>query len=277
VVQLEDSARAEACSSALAAAGLHPWRRIEDVPPEARIDVVVTDRVPGAGDAAAPGAHRDAGLITFSEDQGAADVRLSGDASPRELALACQLLAEIVRLRRRIRSASRRRRALSRLALTDALTGLANRRAWEHELAARCLTAREAGQPLCLALLDLDHFKLVNDAYGHMVGDRLLQATGKALQSGLRDYDLVARLGGDEFGVLLTDVTAELAATIVERSRRSVNAALQYASPMPVVASAGYAMAPAAGELAPEALFSAADDALVAAKNGGRNRTMAAG
>lgn len=275
LIEVADSARAEAWFAALAAVGFQAWQSTADLPADARVDVVVTDRVPRASDAFAPGAHRDAGVITFGAEQGAADVRLPADASPRELALACQLLAEVVRLRRRVRSASRQRRTLSRLALTDPLTGLSNRRAWEHELAARYQTARETGQPLCLALFDLDHFKQVNDAHGHMVGDRILQTTGKALQNGLRAYDLVARLGGDEFGVLLTDVTNEMAAAIIERIRLLVNVALRYASPTPVVASAGYAMVPISGELSPEALFSAADNALAAAKNSGRDQTMA--
>ena len=108
------------------------------------------------------------------------------------------------------------------------------------------------------------------------LGDRLLQLTGRALVSGLRAYDLVARLGGDEFGVVLTDVPAEVAGTIIERCRLHVNAALRTSAPVPIMASAGFVIVPADAQMSPTSLFAAADAALVAAKNAGRDRTIAA-
>ena len=100
---------------------------------------------------------------------GAADVRLSADCPAGELHLACRLLAQIVELRRRERQSAEIQRKLSRQALSDPLTGLPNRRAWGGRIER---TLAPAAWRLCLAILDLDHFKEINDLHGHVVGTK---------------------------------------------------------------------------------------------------------
>ncbi|HEV2920860.1 MAG TPA: GGDEF domain-containing protein [Actinomycetota bacterium] len=108
---------------------------------------------------------------------------------------------------------------VGRLARTDALTGVANRRAWDDELPLELARSARSGQPLCVALLDLDHFKAYNDRHGHQAGDRLLKATAAAWQDRLRKTDLLARYGGEEFAVLLPDCGLDGAMEIAERLR----------------------------------------------------------
>jgi diguanylate cyclase (GGDEF)-like protein len=107
---------------------------------------------------------------------------------------------------------------LSGEALTDALTGLPNRRAWERQL--RQLSA--VGQQLAIGVLDLDHFKEFNDTYGHPAGDRLLKETAAAWRDQLRPGDVLARVGGEEFGLLLLDCDAHTASEVVDRLRNHV-------------------------------------------------------
>jgi diguanylate cyclase (GGDEF)-like protein len=205
-----------------------------------------------------------------------AEVTLPADASPREICLACQLLGETVRLRRRISREYRTRRRFSRLAMTDPLTGLANRRAWERELRVRLRPAaqqRAAGQ--CLAILDVDLFKQVNDRAGFVEGDRLLAAIAAALRDSVRADDFLARLGGDEFGLLLANVDEQAAAGIVERVRSRPPDEVQFQG-SPVHLSAGYIVFTVGRRLDPAVLVAAADQALRAAKQQGRDRAIAA-
>ena len=193
-------------------------RRALPGPAEPRPDVIVTDLAEigsrGAGDPA---------VVRIGVD-GPADVRLPADCSERELNLACRLLTQIVRLRRRERLAAQIHQELSAQAMTDPLTGLANRRAWEAALKERVAMAATAENQLCLAILDLDHFKRINDDHGHAIGDEVLRATGQAVYDNLRQDDFVARLGGDEFGLLLWAPDEELAAAVVERVRTALPA-----------------------------------------------------
>jgi diguanylate cyclase (GGDEF)-like protein len=109
---------------------------------------------------------------------------------------------------------------LERLSHEDPLTGLANRRRWDAELSVVCAAARESGQAVSLVLLDLDHFKQINDRHGHAAGDEALQAVADLLRSRVRDGDLVARLGGDEIGVLLPGTDLDRAGALAESVRR---------------------------------------------------------
>jgi diguanylate cyclase (GGDEF)-like protein len=143
---------------------------------------------------------------------------------------------------------------------TDPLTGLPNRRAWDSALA----RAFASSSTITLAMLDLDNFKDFNDSYGHPAGDRLLRATAAAWRDQLRGGDLLARLGGEEFGLLICDVSPDIACDVVERLRRCI--------PEERTASAGVAVR-AAGESA-DALLVRADAALYEAKALGRDRTQ---
>jgi diguanylate cyclase (GGDEF)-like protein len=108
---------------------------------------------------------------------------------------------------------------LERLSLEDPLTGLANRRRWDAELAAACAGARQDGSPVAVVLLDVDHFKTVNDRHGHAGGDEALRAVAGLLSARVRAGDLVARLGGDELAVLMPGADVGRAVELAERLR----------------------------------------------------------
>jgi diguanylate cyclase (GGDEF)-like protein len=159
---------------------------------------------------------------------------------------------------------------VERLATTDALTGVANRRVLQDQLSREIRRQTRTHEPLSVVMLDVDHFKAVNDTHGHQTGDDVLKAVAAALAEASRDTDLVARYGGEEFCVVMPDCGWKEAVAVAERLRRAVNAA---PSPVAVTVSAGVATSPANGDDA-ETLISAADGALYDAKAAGRNRTV---
>ncbi len=159
---------------------------------------------------------------------------------------------------------------LEALLREDALTGLSNRRAILTQLGGMVSGARRHGHPLSIAVLDLDHFKAINDTYGHKTGDDVLVAAVHAMGTHMRAEDQLGRLGGEEFLVLLPDTDAEAATHMAERARAEVAGA---PTPVPVTVSIG--LATWAGETADEFL-QRADEALYAAKQTGRDRVMAA-
>jgi len=159
---------------------------------------------------------------------------------------------------------------LEALLREDALTGLSNRRAILTQLAGMVSAARRHGHPLSIAILDLDHFKRVNDTHGHKTGDDVLVATTRAMAAHLRAEDQLGRLGGEEFLVLLPDTDAAAARHVAEKLRADVATA---PAPVPVTVSIG--VAGWDGE-APEDLLHRADEALYAAKEAGRDRVLAA-
>jgi diguanylate cyclase (GGDEF)-like protein len=175
-------------------------------------------------------------------------------------------------LRARVREVEALRDELRALAVRDPLTDVFNRRILD-EVAPSLLAgiARSHG-PVALALLDLDHFKSVNDAQGHAAGDALLIALARHLQAGVRDADVVVRFGGEEFALLLPGLDAAHAAERLEALRRSWSA---NASPARPSFSAGVASAPDHGTDL-DGLLRAADDALYRAKADGRDRVRVA-
>jgi diguanylate cyclase (GGDEF)-like protein len=218
----------------------------------------------------------DAAAIGFSQDRLARNaIVLSVEATAREIVLACRLLGENVRLRRRALRERRDRQRLQRLADTDPLTGLLNRRAWQRALHARLRDAATTGMVHCLAVFDLDCFKQINDTRGYSAGDQVLMQVANALRQGVRSGDAVARLGGDEFGVLLANITKDAAATVVERLRQRAKSRAE-SSDDAVTASAGYVCFSPRRELDEALIVEAADQALRAAKAAGRNRAVAA-
>ena len=151
-------------------------------------------------------------------------------------------------------------------ARTDDLTGLSNRRAFR-EQADRLLAARGPDEQVALLLIDLDHFKEINDTLGHSVGDDLLRLIGPRLQPAIREQDLLARLGGDEFAVLLRDVSREAAFRVAHRLRELLTHPFELDGlALHVDGSVGVALCPEHGT-DPEVLLQRADIAMYAAKS----------
>ncbi|MCW5696074.1 MAG: diguanylate cyclase [Bauldia sp.] len=181
--------------------------------------------------------------------------------------------AMLVRERRRLRAEAR----IRALALTDALTGLPNRRAFQDELTRAIGLARRTDTTLALLTIDLDHFKEINDRYGHAAGDETLTAFGRRLIASLRQGDFAARVGGEEFAVLMQTGGAAGAQAYAERLLAMVRAAPIRAARQapPLTISIGIASGPGA-EIDEDWLVAEADRALYAAKEGGRDQLYAA-
>ncbi len=245
-----------------------------------RYEVLISDRADAAlaldhwvGDAAerANESPPPVSLLGIGEAAaGWADIILPLDFTTRELCLACTLLAEVSRLRRQRDAMAHNERQAIELAETDPLTELPNRRAWERNLIAYWDRAQKARESVCLAILDLDGFKIVNDQGGLAAGDRVLRAAGAALAGALRRGDMIARIGGDEFGVLLSGVATGNARAILERLLTAVIAQKLPAGTSPLTVSIGYAVSQDCA--APNELFAAAERALREAKRAGGNR-----
>jgi len=173
-----------------------------------------------------------------------------------------------------VQLAERNEQLLRRLveeARIDSLTGLLNRRGFEERAALALAMAERDRTPMAVAMFDIDHFKQVNDEWGHQVGDRVLARTGRLIELQARETDVVARYGGEEFVVLLAGSDLGAAHSFAERVRDSLAAA--HAPDMPVVrVSVGVDAGQAAEEV--QVLQRNADDALYRAKRAGRDRTI---
>ncbi|MCH8183079.1 MAG: PleD family two-component system response regulator [Proteobacteria bacterium] len=184
-------------------------------------------------------------------------------------------------LRRKIYQDKLRRNYQDRMvmAVTDSLTGLHNRRYLESHLDTAVSRATEGGKPAAILMLDIDHFKAVNDTYGHPIGDEVLVECAKRIQICVRGVDLAVRYGGEEFVVIVPDTTLDIAQIVAERLRASfagqpfpVSADV---GELPVTISIGVAITGAARETG-EDLLRRADEALYEAKRTGRNRIVMA-
>ncbi|WP_270664250.1 MULTISPECIES: diguanylate cyclase [Aeromonas] len=170
-----------------------------------------------------------------------------------------------------------RTRKMQRLAMTDELTGIHNRRQIQAKGRKWFIQAREEGKPLCVLLLDIDHFKRVNDTLGHHVGDRVLTVVAQCIESQLRSLDRVGRNGGEEFLVLLPDTRLDEAAEVAERIRQEVArlAIEEVPADHPIRISIGCAEYKREDDNLGE-LIRRADEAMYEAKLAGRNRVMRA-
>jgi two-component system, cell cycle response regulator len=189
----------------------------------------------------------------------------------------------------RVRTQIRRKRFSDRLrdnmqmtmewAITDGLTGLHNRRYLERHLASLVLQAMARSKPLSVLVLDIDHFKAINDTYGHAAGDDVLRELSRRLRKAVRGIDLACRMGGEEFVIAMPDTDAALALLVGERLRQKISGEpFQIAdSGCALVVTVSIGVSSMLGpEDGPKALLKRADEALYRAKRGGRNRVAAA-
>jgi len=164
-------------------------------------------------------------------------------------------------------------RLLEEMATTDGLTGCLNKRAFLDQMEQKLLAAQRFGRKLSVIVTDLDHFKTVNDTYGHSAGDRVLKELGRVLRQVKRETDIVARFGGEEFCVLCEETDARGAQLLAERVREELENTelVTELGPLRVTASLGVATFPDHASTAAD-LFAQGDKALYEAKNRGRNQ-----
>jgi diguanylate cyclase (GGDEF)-like protein len=164
--------------------------------------------------------------------------------------------------------------ALVEISSKDALTGLANRRSFEVALARELDRVARNGEPVLLLTLDIDHFKRVNDTYGHAAGDAVIKAVAHALLESVRPMDLVARVGGEEYSIILPNCPSPFGETVAERIRRRVENApvpIGPAQSIQVTVSVGGAFAPQWVRSTPALWIERTDQQLYRAKAHGRN------
>jgi len=184
------------------------------------------------------------------------------------------LQRSLQQLKYRHEEIGRQNKKLQILASRDGLTGCLNRRALEERFETLFSVAKREGAELSCIMFDIDHFKSVNDRYGHDTGDRVLQRAARTLQSGTRDNEVVGRYGGEEFCLILPGLDLDQAAEVAERLRRGIESDSASArAPVAVTASLGVASL-ASGAQRPSELVKQADQALYTAKEGGRNRVV---
>ncbi len=161
---------------------------------------------------------------------------------------------------------------LFRLASHDDLTGLSNRRSFTEELERELLRGKRSGQTSAVLMIDLDHFKRVNDTYGHAIGDRVLRHFSTQARQALREIDTLARIGGEEFAAILPQVDADNALAAAERLRAEIERAVLDIEglPLPVTASIGISLTHE-DDSGYGSILKRADQALYAAKSAGRN------
>jgi two-component system cell cycle response regulator len=187
--------------------------------------------------------------------------------------------ATVLRLTKANEPEARYARKMYQVALRDGLTGAYNRRYLEERLASEMAFAKRHDSPLALLMLDIDHFKRINDDFGHQAGDAVLKQFCEILQEGVRTEDVVARYGGEEFSVLCRDSLETDALILAERLREAVESA-EFAwngKRIPVTVSIGVAGTQENAIADATALVAAGDAALYEAKDNGRNRVVLAG
>jgi two-component system, cell cycle response regulator len=205
-----------------------------------------------------------------------ADDFLAKPFAEAEILARCAAMLRIKSLQDQLRETQRK---LREQAITDELTGLKNRRAFDERLQEEFCRAQRYSDPVSLIMIDLDHFKHVNDRHGHPVGDLVLRGAADQIRASTRDPDICARYGGEEFAVILPKTHLQGALAVAERIWRELGAR---AHPLPacaaggekslqVTASLGLAFYPSKDITAPELLLRFADEALYQAKRAGRN------
>ncbi|BCL37742.1 GGDEF domain-containing protein [Nostoc sp. MS1] len=217
-------------------------------------------------------------MTTAALNQGADAYIWQGEAE--EIATHHLMLGQLtvgLRKAQKYRDLLEKNHILSAIALADSLTDLNNRRALDWELPRQITKARNQHTPLSMVILDIDYFKRVNDQYGHLVGDRLLQLLCTRLRHNLRSQDTAFRYGGEEFIVLLAHTTGEEALIVGERLKRIVGEqpfGINSKLTIDITISLGVASLEDDDDEQGMSLLHRADQCLLAAKKSGRNRVM---
>ena len=190
----------------------------------------------------------------------------------------CLMVYDVTDIASSKRALERANEQLARLSRTDGLTGLLNRGSWENLVDAEFERYRRYGQPVSLVMFDIDHFKKVNDTYGHMIGDEVIKHTAAVTRRYFRQSDSIGRYGGEEFGVILPETDAESARVICERVREHIarNPVQTDAGAISYTISMGIAE-PGDTPESHSRWMQQADLALYASKNAGRNRVTVFG
>lgn len=177
-----------------------------------------------------------------------------------------QTLARLVKIR------ANRARKLKQVAERDGLTGLLDHVRFKERLNAEIIRSQRSGTPLSLCLIDIDHFKKVNDTHGHQAGDRVIQTLAHSLTGALRRSDVIGRYGGEEFAVILLDTELDAAATVINRIREAFSWLDFHAGETTFSCTMSAGIAAAHKSDTTEAIIGRADEALYSAKNQGRDR-----
>lgn len=183
---------------------------------------------------------------------------------------------EETQLRAMTQSLSKRSENLQQAALTDGLTGMQNRRYFDDALAQYLEEFKRINRPVGLMILDLDHFKLVNDTHGHDAGDDVLKAVASCLREFTRYHDVVARLGGEEFAIVAPNMDAELLGKFANRIRMAISQLTISSGNIRIRVTTSIGVAIWDGREGSEDLYRRADAMLYQAKREGRNRVCSA-
>ncbi|MBW4933769.1 GGDEF domain-containing protein [Marinobacter sp. F4206] len=211
--------------------------------------------------------------ITGTEEYMFQNLTISPLSGPSgEVEKVCLMVYDVTDIASSKRALERANEQLAKLSMTDRLTGLLNRGTWENLVDAEFERFRRYGQATSLVMFDIDHFKKVNDSYGHLAGDEVIKHTAAVTKSGLRQSDTSGRYGGEEFGIILPETGAEGAKVICERIREHIEQSVVETSVAPI----RYTISMGVAQLteSPENYMQwmqQADEALYEAKEAGRN------
>lgn len=187
----------------------------------------------------------------------------------------CLLIYDVTEFASSKRALERANEQLAKLSMTDRLTGLLNRGTWENLVDAEYERYRRYGQATSLVMFDIDHFKPVNDNYGHLAGDEVIRHTAQTTRNNIRQSDSAGRYGGEEFGIILPETDAENARLICERIRESIEKSTVETSAGNITYTISMGIAQLTDE--PENYMQwmqKADEALYSAKESGRNKVV---